>query len=71
MAEIQGHGSLGDGLVSVTLKHGKATLSLSYPRDDEEAAEDMVELVERCEDAFVNVLEALITAAEEAGDGSE
>lgn len=64
MADINATGSLTKDLVSATLTLGDASLSLIYPRDDDQAVEDMVELVQRAEDAFTDVLEALIEKAQ-------
>lgn len=64
MAEIKASGSLDVGVVTATLRLGDATLTLSFPRDDDQAASDMADLVDRSEDAFTQVLEALILKAE-------
>lgn len=67
MSEIKATGSLRDDVVIATLTLGESTLTLTFPRDDEQAAEDMSRLVVLAEDSFARVLEALVAAAEETG----
>jgi hypothetical protein len=69
MSDIKATGSLTKEAVSAVLQLGSATLTLFYPRDDDQAVEDMVELVQRAEDAFTDVLEALIEKAQEESRG--
>lgn len=61
--DITAKGSLTETHVIVTLTMGEATLTLTYPRDNEQASDDMADLVASSEDAFVRVLEALVEEA--------
>lgn len=65
MSDINAKASLHGRTVTATLTLGSANLTLTYARDDEQAVDDMTELIESAEEAFTTVLEALVKKAQE------